>query len=945
MDSNYGTGEGIVLRGQSTNRVSLREKRKSEVLIAAKSLDNEVQNVKNLKRISIGSIDLLMDPELEYRVNATSSTSIQNKNRNSWSSGSSSGGDIEENDRPDVNDSNSGKGVALHTVQSEDSFENSFEATTAEYLDNEHGNSESEENKLVHSQELEPSPFPANRDLSGVGSLRRGAHKVPTRRPSSNRTSNSNTSSSTSLTQNLLWVPADQHPNVKPENYLELVQDTLHNIKLEDKTDHLVETNANKENLDVLDKLPADFSRKHESLVRRPSGLRKSYTEFENELDVDSEIEWQTRPRSSTDPARPISLKDITEELTKISNKAGLTDSDAVTLARTLSMSGSFGDDESLTNKSRTENTNSKLAASVNEDDEFASNMFMKHGFVIPARSSLRRSKFNTYRKRTMEGTLQSDRHTENSGNAACDPISNHKHLEMEPKVISDRSSLHVEETEQKKENVSLLTNLVESNSSITSPSAASDFQDLYDHYRQSSIDWQKEGEQKSEENAQELIEDNTCLKNVRNESRDSPQKKNDWPWMNDMESEKTSPNAKQLTENNDVKSFDDDFIKATKHSEQEFERLAPIRSNHSKNRHQPILLQKDSKPSPKKTPDNASKNKHSEESTALSNFINSSTSDKRQRLEMKFVSLFKRKGKSKSKSVSSTSKKHPHSEPKGKVSSQIGPDEAEGRELQEEMPVFSRNSKNTSKIKSESKSENRLRSVPHDYASIHKSNQDKEELPALKPAVSVASTKNDIHVSNTLVGPQSDVVIESVQELDGDDSQDTSLDQSYNMHTEPLLVEKDLKQEKSIISNPNDNHGPPAAVLPPRKLRFEDVQKPEKPNAPIQFSDSAFGFPLPMLTVSTVIMFDHRLPVNVERAIYRLSHLKLSDPKRELRQQVILSNFMYAYLNLVNHTLYMEQASQDQSMISLEEDESNAGSAYRTEHNAADGAICIPEI
>ncbi|CAI5028214.1 CGH_1_HP_G0099510.mRNA.1.CDS.1 [Saccharomyces cerevisiae] len=58
--------------------------------------------------------------------------------------------------------------------------------------------------------------------------------------------------------------------------------------------------------------------------------------------------------------------------------------------------------------------------------------------------------------------------------------------------------------------------------------------------------------------------------------------------------------------------------------------------------------------------------------------------------------------------------------------------------------------------------------------------------------------------------------------------------------------------------------------------------------------------------------MFDHRLPINVERAIYRLSHLKLSNSKRGLREQVLLSNFMYAYLNLVNHTLYMEQVAHD---------------------------------
>ncbi|KAJ6256155.1 hypothetical protein Dda_8990 [Drechslerella dactyloides] len=39
------------------------------------------------------------------------------------------------------------------------------------------------------------------------------------------------------------------------------------------------------------------------------------------------------------------------------------------------------------------------------------------------------------------------------------------------------------------------------------------------------------------------------------------------------------------------------------------------------------------------------------------------------------------------------------------------------------------------------------------------------------------------------------------------------------------------------------------------------------------------------------------RFPIHIERAIYRLSHLKLANPRRPLLQQVLLSNFMYAYL------------------------------------------------
>jgi Activator of mitotic machinery Cdc14 phosphatase activation C-term len=45
------------------------------------------------------------------------------------------------------------------------------------------------------------------------------------------------------------------------------------------------------------------------------------------------------------------------------------------------------------------------------------------------------------------------------------------------------------------------------------------------------------------------------------------------------------------------------------------------------------------------------------------------------------------------------------------------------------------------------------------------------------------------------------------------------------------------------------------------------------------------------------------RFPIHIERAIYRLSHIKLANPRRPLLQQVLLSNFMYGYLNLINKT------------------------------------------
>lgn len=92
----------------------------------------------------------------------------------------------------------------------------------------------------------------------------------------------------------------------------------------------------------------------------------------------------------------------------------------------------------------------------------------------------------------------------------------------------------------------------------------------------------------------------------------------------------------------------------------------------------------------------------------------------------------------------------------------------------------------------------------------------------------------------------------------------------------------------------------------------LQQNERPSKPNQPLEMRDSAFGFPLPPVSNSTLVMIDHRFPVQVERAIYRLSHLKLADPKRPLRQQVLLSNFMYSYLNLVNHTLWIQSKEQE---------------------------------
>lgn len=116
------------------------------------------------------------------------------------------------------------------------------------------------------------------------------------------------------------------------------------------------------------------------------------------------------------------------------------------------------------------------------------------------------------------------------------------------------------------------------------------------------------------------------------------------------------------------------------------------------------------------------------------------------------------------------------------------------------------------------------------------------------------------------------------------------------------------VEKTEEISPNVEEDLPKPQTTQEVQEKLKKSIKRTSRPNQPIEFTDSAFGFPLPPPSQSTLVMIDHRFPVHVERAIYRLSHLKLANPKRSLREQVLLSNFMYAYLNLVDHTLHLEQ-------------------------------------
>lgn len=95
-----------------------------------------------------------------------------------------------------------------------------------------------------------------------------------------------------------------------------------------------------------------------------------------------------------------------------------------------------------------------------------------------------------------------------------------------------------------------------------------------------------------------------------------------------------------------------------------------------------------------------------------------------------------------------------------------------------------------------------------------------------------------------------------------------------------------------------NDDSEDPAEGLDVAKVSATEIQLP-------------YEIPAHQVSDRSHVMMYHRFPLHIERAIYRLSHMKLANPRRPLRQQVLLSNFMYAYLNVVNKSFQEQQMAQ----------------------------------
>lgn len=519
-----------MLRTTSSDKAiaSQRDKRKSEVLIAAQSLDNEIRSVKNLKRLSIGSMDLLIDPELDIKFGGESS------GRRSWSGTTSSSA----------------------SMPSDTTTVNNTRYSDPTPLENLHGRGNSG---------IESSNKTKQGNYLGI---KKGVHS-PSRKLNANV-----------LKKNLLWVPANQHPNVKPDNFLELVQDTLQNIQLSDNGEDN-DGNSN-ENNDIEDNGEDKESQSYEnkenntinlnrglsrhgnaSLIRRPSTLRRSYTEFDDNEDDDnkgdsaSETVNKVEERISKIKERPVSLRDITEELTKISNSAGLTDNDAITLARTLSMAGSYSDKKDQPQPEGHYDEGdigfSTSQANTLDDGEFASNMPINNTMTWPERSSLRRSRFNTYRIRSQEQEKEVEQSVDEMKN------DDEERLKLTKNTIKVEIDPHKSPFRQQDED----------SENMSSPGSIGDFQDIYNHYRQSSGEWEQEmGIEKEAEEVPVKVRNDTVEQDLElregttdmvkpsatddNKETKRHRRRNGWTWLNNKMSREDDNEENQGDDENE---------------------------------------------------------------------------------------------------------------------------------------------------------------------------------------------------------------------------------------------------------------------------------------------------------------------------------------------------------------------------------------------------------
>ena len=993
------------------------ENRKSQVLLAAQLIDNEVQNVTHLKRQSLGSIDLLVDPEMEYTVNQPGLTS----------------------ERPQLISRRTHNGVfTLSKKENGSGVRKGRHSLSGSQIDERYG-----DNLKV---ELTSSTEGSREDDT--------ADSTPGEKPPTLKSE---------LSRNLLWVSADKHPSVKPKNYLQLVQNTLHQMSGHSSGDNRAcsssgNTRISKDDEDTNgnDTETTRFKEDTEAIIRninrlstlakRPSRLRRSYIQFSDKEEEENERkeaavterrislledrdDWKRRSINSDILINSsflsvneinVTLKDLSDEITKISSKAGLTQDDAVTLATTLSMASSLSLEGDITRPSL---ETSDLNHRGNENDEEYASALVDNDAKNIAKTSLLRGKCNRYKRRNSGAQGHEspwEVFTSDMGltNSRQEEQGQEQEQELEQDDVKPTLEVGKEDGIEKEgeEEASLKTVLEDLGSSHYSSDSRDDTfsvnratldnqqvgpdgftsEESFDQgsliFGSDELGKSATGKPKIEVESKllpsplivktEPIPLDTSKNNDNNDNgedhKDDKRTKKMWFWSlakskEDRGSEASKKQAKfesrvaslfrrkekhPIMDDNQTGVKSDDPVMPSTPRAPGSNTSAPLVSNKGPtNRFSIFSRVAVSRSNEASLSSNPSSPKDiSETNDITGGFILSSLKKVR---SLSFdngkphVGRNFRSNSTTSPSFSDTEqgnevtdkqngdqvqRHHPHHErTKGRTASRLlekisfQNDTTTQGSKQRRNDSSSSNNNNNKPVKPRARKpyykqtllplqQQRQRQLQlelqfqqrrqREVALIQQKQREREQQEQQK-LQKLQKPKDQIPESNGQKGDTNERVLEPNKAVDQEQTQQLALPKTRDNKKRSKKGATNNSQSRGSSSDSGENSEVREMThLPPRKPTFDDIVRPTKPNGPQQLRDSAFGFPLPSMTPAVVVMFDHRLPITAERAIYRLSHIKLGNPKRPLREQVLLSNFMYAYLNLVDHTLYMEQAA-----------------------------------
>ncbi|KAL6930755.1 hypothetical protein ACO0R3_003876 [Hanseniaspora guilliermondii] len=938
-----------------------RNKRKSQVFIAAQSLNDELKNLKSLKRMSIGSMDDLDTRDMfqgQYtgmyaNINQQSNTkSIDEETENEFlieqmdeelrqskrlTIDSSQYLDIYD-DYDDDNESSEGEDLQNYTYANDSvtnqtltSMDASYNATSAEYI-----GSEVEQGSTILDDEGKVENNVSDEDKE--------------------------------FTSSLLWVPANKHPSIKPERYLKYVQNKLENLSVEGKespsqTIHVGKVarsrSSNVEDASIRRRKSFQenemagmrFAAKSKSLTRRPSRLRRSFiSDDDNDTSDLSLSSNESKENVSTrgNMKNRFSLKEITEELTKMSNNAGFSGNDAVSLARSLSMSingqrSHYEDDLEFENDNffYGDATSSK---DENDEDELTS----PKDYIVKSTSldlflqeseNLKKKKKNGHYQPSYELELSKDSDDSDDSDDSFKSFGSDDDYVIGVTEGDKNINKSVSRTKTIKQVLKQQQREIERHvSKDKQMSVANEGEEYASTFNKDEMKMTKGSKiQRSKFNTyRERSYQNTLGKsalktansvdNLRVNTQVGMNKGNDNKHMGQYEHQ---PEIRKISHET-LSSGSSQSMHTAEEGSMESP-TTPEANKATLMTHEVGNEMKLEKSSPESVVSHGSDMKVSVKDESLS-----PKADEGKRSKNKLYSILK-KGKLKFNLVNGTKK---DSEPKtGKI---MSVDTTLDHSVNESLK-----SSPSSPVKLPSFSSKRTlsgtgsggnRPVFDDTTHVDVFDDEKVMIPE---GYNLKTIDDD--VMSPISPSEMNMFLEDfdMSDNDADDAQ-VILESDHEDEQEQLFREinpmvstvkvklfdeetsgleqrqlfkydqRETMQVSPVVTQPIVEDDEYEDVLPPRKLTFDDVHRPKIPNSPMKYRDSSFGFPLPPLTISTVIMFDHRLVVSMERAIYRLSHMKLSESKRELRQQVLLSNFMYSYLNLVNHSLYLQKLEED---------------------------------